>query len=338
MKTKNKSNWLIVSVIGNVLAVIILVCLFWNSYTGASGSKYADAAYEESAAAWAGVEEVETEEEMPAEGYSNAKSTEEDVADIDVDAEAVRNGEKLVYTANIFLETKDYKAHKARIYEIVQAHGGVIESSSEENYDTVTHGYWTLRIPYDQYQAAYQELCSADAGWMVRQASSRVENMTKQYSKLTSQIEAYEQERETLLELLKNAENVSETLEIQDRLAWLNSDLQWYYNQREDIDTDVQMSTIYLDLQEIKERQQSRQPYTFSERIRYAFENGKDAFLSFCAGFVLFFVRNWLFIGLLIVLGLILLGIVRSTKKRRQKKAAAKPAEEIEETKEESIE
>ena len=63
---------------------------------------------------------------------------------------------------------------------------------SENTYDTTTHGSFTLRVPYDKYETVYNALCASDAGWAVRSASSQVPNMTKQYSKLTAQIEAYE--------------------------------------------------------------------------------------------------------------------------------------------------
>ena len=343
MKKQIKNKGLLVSIVVNVLLVVILVIACFGDRLGSG--KYAKSAdhgayygYDESAAAWYDEDVAEAEEGYEYNGRSEAKAADPEEAGVDVDEEAVKNGEKLVYTANISIESKEYQAHKARIFEVIKANGVVVENMSEDSYDSRFHGYFTLRVPYDKFEVVYQALCSSEEGWTVRSASSRVENMTKQYSKLTAQIEAFEQERETLLELLKQAENVTETLEIQDRLAWLNSDLQYYYNQREEIDSDVLMSTIYLEMQEIQVRQQSVQPYTFSERIQMAYQDGKDAFLEFCEDFALFFVGNWLFLGSIVIIVVIIIVLHKAGKKRRMKKAAKVEKEETEAAPEETQE
>ncbi len=336
---KKRFNWTIVSLVVNVVLIVVLVVAVIGSRADGY-SKSADRreyGYDESAAAWNGgyaeepamAEEAEYEEDADMNGYSKSTATADHEDDtVNVDEEAIKNGEKLVYSANISLETREYKAHKAQIFEVIKANGVVVESMSENMYDTTTHGSFTLRVPYDKYETVYNALCSSDAGWAVRSASSQVTNMTKQYSKLTAQIEAYEQERETLMELLKSAENVSETLEIQDRLAWLNSDLQYYYNQREDIDSDVLMSTIYLEVQEIKVyRPSQNEPYTFGERMRMAFRDGLDAFEEFCQDVALFFVEEWLFLGLLGILIVVIVIIVKKNRKHSMKKAAVEAAE-----------
>ena len=336
---KKRFNWTVVSLIVNVVLILVLIVAVIGGRGGnykKSADAYREYGYDESSSAWYGgyaeepamAEETEYEEDAEMNGYSkSASSADNDDDTVNVDEEAIKKGEKLVYSANISLETREYQAHKAQIFEVIKANGVVVESMSENTYDTTTHGSFTLRVPYDKYETVYNALCASDAGWAVRSASSQVTNMTKQYSKLTAQIEAYEQERATLLELLKSAENVSETLEIQDRLAWLNSDLQYYYNQREDIDADVLMSTIYLEMQEIKiYRPAQNEPYTFGERIRMAFQDGLDTFEGFCQDVALFFVEGWLFLGLLGILIVVIVIIVKKSRKRRMKKAAAEAA------------
>ena len=342
MKKKINNKGLVISIVVNVLLVLVLLIALINN--GLGSGRYAKSAadreygYDESYAAWYDEDVAETEEAYEYNGRSEAKSTSANEPGVEVDEDAIQKGEKLVYTANISLETREYQEHKAKLLEMIKANGVVVESMSENSYDSRTHGSFTLRVPYDKYEAVYQALCSSDAGWTVLSASSRVDNMTKQYSKLSAQIEAYEQERETLLELLKQADNVSETLEIQDRLAWLNSDLQYYYNQREEIDSDVLMSTIYLEVQEIKIRQQSAQPYTFSERIQMAFEDGMNAFVEFCEDVALFFAGSWLFLGLIVIIVVVIIILCKAAKKRRAKKAAKAEKEETEAVVEEESE
>ncbi len=328
---KKKMVWrLIIAGIMIVVIAVIVISALSDSY---SGRKYSadnsSAAYYEEGKYWAA-----EEAEAP---MSEEKASDEMAAGVMVDVDAVQNGEKLVYTANISLETRTYPQHRDMIYALQSQYGAVIEDMSESGGQYARYGSFTLRVPYQHFEEVYRLLTSDEAGWTVVSASSRVENMTKQYSKLTAQIEAYEAEKEALMALLKEAASVTETLEIQDRLAWLNSDLQYYYNQRETIDSDVEMSTVYVNLNEIEPpRVQEEHKYSFAERSEAAFSSGLEKFKDFWAEVALFFVESWTFLLVLAALLAAALLIGKAAVKRKARRRAEKPEEEPQKTEEEN--
>ena len=344
-----KKKWWIlpVSIVG-CLAVVMIVIIAMGGSGKKSGyyAEYSSAAFDyarneaKSTAAEYGAYAEEDYVEAPMEAeesYAKEEAYDENYNGVDVDEEAVRKGEKLIYSADISLETKAYKKHRDFLYSLSSQYGVIIEDMSENSYDTVKYGSFTLRVPYENFAEVYQLLTSDDEGWSVMSASSRVENMTKQYSKLTAQIEAYEAEKEALLALLKEAATVSETLEIQDRLAWLNSDLQYYYNQRNDIDEDVEMSTIRVRLQEVWTQVEKQKPIlTFGERVDNAFAYSKQRLVDGLENTAIWFVENWIGIIAFLVFAAIVLAIIRKVcKKHRNKKAAKNIVEAAEEATEE---
>ena len=279
--------------------IIAIVCVVLIIVTAVFGSaKNADKSSEESRSAYAAAESSAAaygtyyEEEVATE-EADAKEAPASVA---VNEEAIQQGEKLVYSADISLESRSYIEHRNFIYGLTEKYDVIIEDMSENAYDSVRYGSFTLRVPYQNFTEVYRLLSDEQNGWKLIAASSRVENMTKQYAKIASQIEAFETEKATLTELLKEATSVSETLEIQDRLAWLNSDLQYYYDQRENIDSSVSMSTIRVSLQEIKVPEIQKSDYTFGERAAVSFRSGLARFAAFWQNLALAVINGWTFI------------------------------------------
>jgi hypothetical protein len=85
------------------------------------------------------------------------------------------------------------------------------------------------------------------------------------------------------------------------------------------MDKDVQFSTIYIELQEVKRYSEEVPTVTFTEKIKYAFDDAISDFKGFCEGVVLFVVRNFPFLIIFIIL---LVLFIRYLGRRRARKVA----------------
>ena len=107
-------------------------------------------------------------------------------------------GEKIIYTADIALETKDYDAARAALEQALADAGGWMESSNESSYDNARSLSMTLRVPaenYDSFLAAAGQTAS-----LVRR-SEHADDVTAQYTDTAGRIANLEGQRDRLREL-----------------------------------------------------------------------------------------------------------------------------------------
>lgn len=238
---------------------------------------------------------------------------------IEVNTDAIERGEKLVYNASVSLQTKEYARDKKAVLDVIRQYSAIIESTSESDSsgrysDTGMTIYWQIRVPYESFNDVYDALTSED-GWSVVSASANVSNLTERYSMNASYIEAYQIEKETLLKLLEQATRISDILEINDRLASVNSELKYYTDSNRSIDKDVEYSTISVSLSEV--RKYASEKVKFKTRFGEAVQDAGRLFVAFIEGIVLFITRYSLFLVLIAGIGVVV-GII--VKRKRKKK------------------
>ena len=162
-------------------------------------------------------------------------------------------GEKMIYTAEIDMETKEFDATVENISGLAQQYGGFFESSyisgnSYGSQSTYRYANFTIRIPKENYEAALgglQELGN------VLYINSYSENITTQYTDTQSRLEAYRTEEERLLYMLDMAETVEDMLSIESRLSDVRYEIEYLTSSLMNMDNEVNYCTIDLYLNEV---------------------------------------------------------------------------------------
>ena len=129
-------------------------------------------------------------------------------------------------------------------------------------------------------------------------------------------------EQSRLLELMEQAETMSDLLEIEDRLTDVNYELDRYTSRLRTMDNQVDYATVYLSVQEVKE-------YTPVQELWKKISTGFVSSLKgLWQGLVDFF--SWVVIKLpyLVVYGLILWGLSLLVRKLHRVKKAKKAAKQ----------
>ncbi|MCR5427321.1 MAG: DUF4349 domain-containing protein [Lachnospiraceae bacterium] len=201
---------------------------------------------------------------------------------------------KLIRTVNLDVETKAFDDLMTAIDAQISELNGYVESANIYNGSrysdsyAVRNGSMTIRIPA-QNLSAFMD--SIGALCNVTRKTESVDDVTLQYVDMESEKAALQTEYDRLLELLAQAADMEDILTIEDRLTTLRYQMQSMESQLRAYDNKVTYSTIYLEIQEVKELTPiiEEEP-TVGERIRAGFtdsvQNIKEGFTNFGVWFV----------------------------------------------------
>ena len=201
---------------------------------------------------------------------------------------ALPENRKWVITVNMDAETEDLDGLMAGLDTEIAALGGYVEDQEIYNgssYASRRHrnANLTVRIPADRV-TDFTQAVSGIAN-VVSTNISR-DDITLQYVDTESRVTALKTEESRLLELLAQAETMSDLLEIEARLSDVRYELENYASRLRVYDNQVDYATIYLFISEVQEYTPVAEK-TVWERIRDGFKSSIEGVTE---GFVDFFV------------------------------------------------
>lgn len=243
---------------------------------------------------------------------------ESSVAD-DSNVEVLRE-EKLVYTANVTLESEDFDTAADALHQKISALGGIIVSENAYNLNGKGYGTrsmdMTVRIPqesYDAFLGGLSDICN------IASVNRYVENLTERYYDNENRLKSYRIQEERLFAMLEKTESVSEMLEIESRLCDVQYQIESLTNTQRSIDNDVRYATFNLTLAEVK-KLTTPEPETFGDRLTEVIGDSAENFSSFAENllFVLVYALPYL-LCIAIAIVVILVIVKLSQKKNREK-------------------
>ena len=322
-----------------MVAIAILAAALCLSGCGGSNNMSSSGSYYEPAmnseakeAGYAAAESAAGAYEYDSAEMEEAMESSEDAAftqDSGADNSALRpqDGQKIVYTASLSMQSLEYDQSAASIRRKIREAGGFSEAESEYDKDYNWYRYnasssntrslsITARIPSDKFEAFLNSL-SGDGKIMSK--SVNAQNISQVYANKETYKKALEKEQERLLAMMDKAETIEDMITVETRLSEVERQLNSYKTDLSQMDKDVEFSTVYIDLQEVKRYTETVEKTTFREKLGFAFEDAISSFRDFCEGVILFVVRNFPF---LILFAVVVALIVRWLAKRRAQKIA----------------
>ena len=234
---------------------------------------------------------------------------------------------KWIVTVKMEAETDDLDVLLAQLEGKIAALSGYVEDQQIYNgsaYSGRRYRYanLTVRVPADQVEA-FTEHMSGISNIISKNKS--MDDVTLQYVATESRMKALKAEEERLLELMAQAENMSDLLQIEARLTDVRYELESVTSQLRVYDNLVDYATIHLNLTEVQEYTPVEEE-TLWQRISGGFvESLKNLGNFFVELFVALIVGlpYLVFIGAIVVVVVILCR--RSAKKRKQKSLQRPP-------------
>lgn len=193
------------------------------------------------------------------------------------DDAALTTDRKLIQTAWMELESRDYAQALAALEQMVTDCGGYIESRSEQGGSLYSSRYnaryasITARIPADKLEAAMGmagELCN------VVSRSTDVADVTESYADTEARLKTLRLQEERLLEILSKSTELSDVLELESRLSDVRYQIESYEATLRNYDSRVSYSTLHITLQEVVEYSIINDPpQTLGQRLSDGFKD-----------------------------------------------------------------
>lgn len=285
---------------------------------------YSESASEDSVASSAGfaaASAYSADDSYGNDSSSSDSASDDAAAAVSDDDTAQDIQKKIIYTADVSVQTNDYDTARSQLTDLISQYDGFVESSSEydNGSDTVRERsyYVTAKIPSKDFDSFMTGISTLSGKVTSQNITS--DDMTRTYSDNADRIEALETEQETLLELLAKADSVDSMIAIQKELTDVRAELAQLHHANSGIDYNVQYSTVNISLEEVASYEPER--ITFGERIRNAFGESGASFVDFLQNLLVAIIFLLPYIILIIVIVLIIRRIIR---KRKLKKGQAR--------------
>ncbi len=244
------------------------------------------------------------------------------------------NPEKIIYSANVTVETTDFDGSLAKLEELLRDCGGWVESSSISgaNFYQKSRGYagtrnasYTLRIPSDRFDGLMNSLSGLGN---VPYSHTYTENVSAQYYDTEAHLKAYQTQETRLLEMMEKAETVEDIVILEDRLTELRWRIESLQTSLNSWDRRVSYSTVNLELQEVQEyTPEPEKKLSYGQRLWHSLKEGLTGVAEFFEELLVWLVGALPALLVLAVLVLLLrLPVKKAIARRKEKKAAKKAA------------
>ncbi|MBE6542540.1 MAG: DUF4349 domain-containing protein [Ruminococcaceae bacterium] len=245
---------------------------------------------------------------------------------------------KIIKTANLRFETKEYDTFMADMSEKIFQYGGYIESS--EAHDSGIYGTkysrnsrHVIRIPQESYNSFMNEVCTL--GNMTYK-SENSNDVTMNYVDTESRIKAYQAEYDALIQILEKAESLNDVIQLQSRISDVTYMLESYKSQLRKYDALVSYCTINLSVEEVWRETKNEEVLTLGQKIALGLE---DTFLDIkedVSEAIVWFVTALPYIIIWVIIIIVVVAVIGTKIKKAKKKRNAKKANEKLENKEDN--
>lgn len=170
-------------------------------------------------------------------------------------AVALPQDRKLIRTISMSAETEELETLLTALEEKITELGGYVENREVYNGSTYAshryrHADLTIRIPADKVDSFVEHVSGVSN---VVSSNENIEDVTLTYVDTESRVKALETERDRLLELMEQAQNMSELLEIEGRLTDVRYQLESVASQLKTLENQVSYATVHLNISEVQE-------------------------------------------------------------------------------------
>lgn len=247
-----------------------------------------------------------------------------ELGDSQISTEEGEYERKIIKTANIHSETKDFDGAIEKLEKLLKDANAYVESSSVSGvgYNVDKHGRhasYTIRVPASKFDALNTGLGNI---LNITSSSSNADEVTSRYYDIKSRIEVLELQKESLQKMYDNYTDYSDVnslISLQDKLFSVIEEIEAYETQLRIYDDKISYSTVNLSINEVVDYTENKENDTFWQKLGTSFSDGWETFLEIMTGIVTviaFILPELVIFGIAITLI-----VVISKKKKKNKKS-----------------
>lgn len=228
---------------------------------------------------------------------------------------------KIIYTATLSLETKEFDAASQALAALVSDVGGYFESRS------VDQGHYrsmdaVVRVPAAEFLSFLDQ---AGETAHVANRAEYLDDVSEAYYDQESRLTTQRTKLERLQELLRQAQDMEDIITIESAISETELEIEFLTGSLRKYDSQINYSTITLSLREVYRLSTDEEvPVTFAQRLSAAFSAGFHRGVEGLEDFVIGLAQIWV---LLVILAAGALVAVLVLRRRRRRKALARGPE-----------
>jgi hypothetical protein len=204
---------------------------------------------------------------------------------------------KIVQTSSIRLRVDDVGGGFEEVGRIATGAGGFVASSNFSLQGEHQVANITIRVPAGRYQQVLSDVRALGA--KVEGETSNASDVSEEYSDLSARIRGLEATETQLLQLLTQADTVSEILQVQDRIDDVRGEIERVKGRIALLDKLSDMATITVQLRPVAALAKSDSTgLNLREEVDQAWEHSLEFLGNIAAGVVSVVVFSWWLIPL----------------------------------------
>lgn len=224
--------------------------------------------------------------------------------------EAAPSNQKLILTADLSMEVKDYDTSRKALRKTIQQFGAQIFEEAEQRLDYRIENRMTIRIEPSLFDSLITEIQQISIH--IDSKNINTQDVTTQYVDIESRLTSKRAVIEQYQELMKSAKKISEILEINEEMNAVIEEVESAEAQLRTLRDQVQLSTLHLTMYQNFNNIAAHHE-GFGSRLGNALSSGWQGLVSVLIGLIYL----W---PLLLAAGIILFFILRSGKRARSAK------------------
>ncbi len=195
---------------------------------------------------------------------------------------------KIVKTANLKLEVKNFRSYVQQLHQLVKESGGYIAQESQSQSDYSIENTVAIKVPVDRFEDLLMKTASDSDKIVEKKINS--EDVTTEYVDTRSRLETKKEVRERYLDLLKQARSMKDILAVQNEINDIQEQMDAAAGRIAYLGHSSAYSTIYLDFYQVLNptaHEETSPP--FFNKLKDSIRQGWD----WCSSLVLGLISVW---------------------------------------------
>ena len=218
--------------------------------------------------------------------------------------------QKIIKTARLVYEAPEIEATHTKIIQLANQYKGFVQSdNSGKSYNRIYRNM-VIRVPTENFQA-FIDGVSEGVSYFDQNNVSR-QDVSEEFVDLNARLKAKRELENRYLELLKQAKNVKEMLEIERELSNIREEIEAKQGRLNYLESQVSMSTVTIEFYKLSSETGITQSY--GQKMLNSIKGGWDGISMFFLGI--------LYLWPLFVLAIIFVIVLRKILRRNKKKSS----------------
>ena len=221
---------------------------------------------------------------------------------------------KIIKDGRLGMDVRNLSASKTNIDTIVRNLGGYYDTESSSNNDYATAYDLKIRIPSDKFEILIAKIESGEGEVSYKEIDAR--DVTEEFIDLETRLGNKQKYLTRYQELLRNAKNIKEILDIEEKIRVLEEEIESTTGRLKYLNDQVNYSSLELNISQ-KKAFKYTPPFrqNFFEKLKQSLSRGWYGFVDL----FFFLLSNWAVLILLAVLIWLWIKYRKRRKSRKQK-------------------